>query len=50
MNANVTTILVGAAAMVALASSPLHAKEPQSAKIVLAQVAYKPPMRGAPAM
>jgi hypothetical protein len=49
MNANVTKILVGAAAMVALASSPLHAKEPQSAKIVLAQVAYKPPMRGAPA-
>jgi len=49
MNANVTKILIGAAAVAAFVSSPLHAKEPQSGKLMLAQMAYKPPMRGAPA-
>lgn len=48
MNVNVTKILVGAAAAVALLSPALYAKEPGDGKIVVAQ-AYKPPMRGAPA-
>ena len=49
MNASVTKILLGAAAAVALVSPTLYAKDPANGKIVVAQVAYKPPMRGAPA-
>jgi hypothetical protein len=49
MNASVTKILLGAAVAVALISPTLYAKDPANGKIVVAQAAYKPPMRGAPA-
>jgi len=49
MNTSITTILLGAAAAVALVSPTLYAKDPANGKVVVAQLAYKPPMRGAPA-
>jgi len=49
MKTSVVTFMLGAGAAVALLASTAYAKDPESQKTAAATIAYKPPMRGAPA-